>query len=330
MKMKKRLLYILVLGVIGACLVRTCTTAEQPDGVEREQRDPALEEPRVNTEELNEENTESPQAMLQSDTIVQKSKPAHQASPWVVKRRRSTATVATAEDSVAIKQEPVITQESVITQVSAIPQERVITQENELPEAFRECPTPQAEAIAPEPTPVSHRVIHLSTNMLYDVALVPNVGIEYAFAPQWSARVHGLFAWWSNDARHRYWRVAGGSAELRYWLESQADADGLRGHHIGVYAGAYTYDFELGNSGQMADFNYSVGLSYGYSIPLAHRLSLDMGLSVGYIGGSYIKYNYADGCYIWQSDMRRRYVGLTRAEVALVWNIDFPWKGGKP
>ena len=72
----------------------------------------------------------------------------------------------------------------------------------------------------------------------------------------------------------------------------------------------------------MADFNYSVGLSYGYSIPLAHRLSLDMGLSLGYIGGSYIKYNYADGCYIWQSDMRRRYVGLTRAEVALVWNIE--------
>ena len=259
-KMKKRLLYILVLGVIGACLFRTCTTAEQPGGMEGDQSGSALEVPLVRS-----------------------------------------------KDSL-------------------------------------ECPTPQAQAIAADsarrtvtaspivggPTPVSHRVIHLSTNMLYDVALVPNVGIEYAFAPQWSARVHGLFAWWSNDARHRYWRVAGGSAELRYWLESQADADGLRGHHIGVYAGAYTYDFEFGGSGQMADFNYSVGLSYGYSIPLAHRLSLDMGLSLGYIGGSYIKYNYADGCYIWQSDMRRRYVGLTRAEVALVWNIDFPWKGGKP
>ena len=320
-KMKKRLLYILVLGVIGACLFRTCTTAEQPGGMEGEQRGSALEEPLVRSEDSLEKNdVESPQPMLRSDMLVPKSKSPLQASPLVDKRHRSTPIEATAGEDVAIKQE------------------------SELPEESRECPTPQAQAIAADsarrtvtaspivggPTPVSHRVIHLSTNMLYDVALVPNVGIEYAFAPQWSARVHGLFAWWSNDARHRYWRVAGGSAELRYWLESQADADGLRGHHIGVYAGAYTYDFEFGGSGQMADFNYSVGLSYGYSIPLAHRLSLDMGLSVGYIGGSYIKYNYADGCYIWQSDMRRRYVGLTRAEVALVWNIDFAWKGGKP
>ena len=43
-------------------------------------------------------------------------------------------------------------------------------------------------------------MIHLSTNMLYDAALVPNVGVEYAFAPRWSARAQGMFAWWSKVA----------------------------------------------------------------------------------------------------------------------------------
>ena len=81
-------------------------------------------------------------------------------------------------------------------------------------------------------------MIHLSTNMLYDAALVPNVGLEYAFAPRWSAKAHGMYAWWSDDSRQRYWRVAGGSVELRRWLGSKGSAFLLKGHHVGVYAGA--------------------------------------------------------------------------------------------
>ena len=172
-------------------------------------------------------------------------------------------------------------------------------------------------------------MIHLSTNMLYDAALVPNVGVEYAFGQRWSAKVNAMYAWWSNDSRHRYWRVAGGSVELRRWLGSKVNAFLLRGHHVGAYMGAYRYDFELGGTGNMADFNYSVGVSYGYSAPIGRRLSLDMGLSVGYIGGEYTKYDHDDGCYVWLADMRRNYVGVTRAEASLVWHIELGRKGGR-
>ena len=174
-----------------------------------------------------------------------------------------------------------------------------------------------------------HDMVHLTTNMLYDAALVPNVGVEYAFAPRWSARAQGMFAWWSNDSRHRYWRVAGGSVELRRWLGTNVDAFELKGHHMGAYLGAYRYDFELGGTGNMADFNYSVGVSYGYSMPIGRKLSLDMGLSFGYIGGEYTKYDHQDGCYVWLADMRRNYVGVTRAEVSLVWHIELGRKGGR-
>ena len=172
-----------------------------------------------------------------------------------------------------------------------------------------------------------HDMVHLTTNLLYDAALVPNVGVEYAFAPRWSAKAHGMYAWWSDDSRQRYWRVAGGSVELRRWLGSKVSAFLLKGHHVGVYAGAYKYDFELGDTGNMADFNYSVGVSYGYSMPIGRKLSLDMGLSFGYIGGEYTKYEYTDTYSIRLAEMRRNYVGVTRDEVSLVWHIELGRKG---
>ena len=79
----------------------------------------------------------------------------------------------------------------------------------------------------------------------------------------------------------------------------------------------------------MAEFNYSAGVSYGYSTPIGRKLSLDMGLSVGYIGGEYTKYDNEDGCYVWLADMRHNYVGVTRAEVSLVWHIELGRKGGR-
>ena len=170
-------------------------------------------------------------------------------------------------------------------------------------------------------------MIHLSTNMLYDAALVPNVGVEYAFDRLWSAKAEALCAWWSNDARHKYWRVMGGSIEVRRWLGDGADALGMKGHHIGAYAGGYRYDFEPKDKGEMADFNYALALTYGYSWNIGKRLRLDATVGVGYIGGDFKKYKHEDGKYVWLADMKRNYLGLTRAELSLVWIIGK--KGGE-
>ena len=169
--------------------------------------------------------------------------------------------------------------------------------------------------------------IHLSTNLLYDAALVPNIGVEYAFDRLWSAKAEALCAWWSNDARHKYWRVMGGSIEVRRWLGDGADALGMKGHHIGAYAGGYRYDFEPKDKGEMADFNYALALTYGYSWDIGKRLRLDATVGVGYIGGDFKKYKHEDGKYVWLADMKRNYLGLTRAELSLVWIIGK--KGGE-
>lgn len=63
----------------------------------------------------------------------------------------------------------------------------------------------------------------LKTNMLYDAAAVPNIGIEAAFGNDWSVGVNWMHAWWSRNLTHRYWRVYGGDVELRWWIHHRND-----------------------------------------------------------------------------------------------------------
>lgn len=131
-----------------------------------------------------------------------------------------------------------------------------------------------------------------------------------------------MYAWWKCDHKHNYWRCYGGDIEVRKWFGSAAAEKPLTGHHAGVYAQMYTYDFELGHKGYLAPkWSYGAGVSYGYALPVAHRLNIDFGLSVGYQGGKYKEYKPIDGCYVWQATKQRHWFGPTKAEVSLVWLI---------
>lgn len=161
----------------------------------------------------------------------------------------------------------------------------------------------------------------LKTNALYDLALLPNIGVEWAFANRWSVSADWMYAWWSHDSSHRYWRAYGGNLELRHWLAKRTSRR-LKGHHVGAYAGALVYDVEFGGTGyQSAKWNYMAGLSYGYSIPIAKRLNIDFNIGIGYLWGNYYKYDYNEdaGLYFWEQTKKRRWFGPTRVECSLVW-----------
>lgn len=157
------------------------------------------------------------------------------------------------------------------------------------------------------------------TNLLYDAALVPNIGLEFYLGKGWSIGGDWLYAWWSKDSRHRYWRLYGGELEVRKYFGGKAEEKPLQGHHLGVYAQGLTYDFETGGKGNLSDFSYGVGIEYGYSLPVAKRLNLDFGIGIGYSGGKYKTYVPEDGCYVYRKTSRRRWFGPTRAEISLVW-----------
>lgn len=170
----------------------------------------------------------------------------------------------------------------------------------------------------------------VQTNMLYDLLAVPNLAAEFYLGKNWSIVGHWMYAWWSNDSKHRYWRIYGGDITLRHWFGSAARRKPLTGHHLGVYGQIVTYDFEFGGKGQMSGkpgttlwekANYGGGIEYGYSLPIASRLNIDFSIGVGYLGGLYYEYTPTDGHYVWTATKRRNYFGPTKAEVSLVWLI---------
>ena len=160
----------------------------------------------------------------------------------------------------------------------------------------------------------------IKTNALYDLLLVPNIGVEFGFGKNWSVGANWMYAWWSNRGKNDFWRIYGGDVEVRRWFGKKAAEKPLQGHHLGVYGQLLTYDFELGDRGYMGGkWNYTFGVSYGYSLPIAKRLNLDFTLGIGYWGGRYKEYLPVEGHYVWQSTKNRRWFGPTKAEVSLVW-----------
>jgi len=167
-------------------------------------------------------------------------------------------------------------------------------------------------------------MIHLRTNLLYDAALIPNIGAEVGVSNKVTIVGNMMFNWLGFSQKQLYWRILSGDVECRYWLGNDLNNYLRKGHHIGIYGAFYRYDVELGKEGQMGDFNYGGGISYGYSAPLNRSLSLDMSIGIGYMGGEYKQYRYIEGRYVWQADKQRNYFGPTKAEVTLVWHFELP------
>ncbi len=174
----------------------------------------------------------------------------------------------------------------------------------------------------------------VKTNMLYDAALVPNVGLEFYLGKNISVAGNWMYAWWHSDKIAWYWRTYGGDLALRYWFGKEADKKPLQGHHVGLYGQIVTYDFQVGARGYLADrWTYGGGIEYGYSLPISRRLNIDFTVGAGYLQGETKEYLPIDGHHVWQVTKYRHWVGPTKAEISLVWllgrgNIN-QGKGGK-
>ena len=159
----------------------------------------------------------------------------------------------------------------------------------------------------------------LKSNLLYDALLVPNLSLEASIGSGWTLGAGGMFAWWSKDAKHRYWRIYGGGLEIRKYFGTLAKSKPLQGHHLGIYGDFLTYDFEFGAKGYQSKATYAAGIKYGYSHPIANRLNLDFALGIGYLHSNYKTYVPRDGCYVYQETKKRKWLGPTQAEISLVW-----------
>ena len=174
---------------------------------------------------------------------------------------------------------------------------------------------PSSESQAP---PVAS-YFALKSNLLYDALLVPNLSLEASIGSGWTLGAGGMLAWWSKDAKHRYWRIYGGDLEIRKYFGTLSKSKPLQGHHLGIYGDFLTYDFEFGAKGYQSKATYAAGIKYGYSQPIANRLNLDFALGIGYLHSNYKTYVPRDGCYVYQETKKQKWLGPTQAEISLVW-----------
>lgn len=170
----------------------------------------------------------------------------------------------------------------------------------------------------------------LKSNMLFDALAVPNIGAEVYICENFTAGFQWMYAWWSHENSHRYWRIYGGDIFGRYWFGPAAKRKPMTGHHAGIYLGAFTFDFEWGGKAYMGGrpghniFNrcfINAGVEYGYSLPIAKHFNIDFTIGVGYIGGKMEKFNPEGDYYIWESTVRKTWIGPSKAEISLVWLI---------
>ena len=174
--------------------------------------------------------------------------------------------------------------------------------------------------VHPEPqSPPVASYFALKSNLLYDALLIPNLSLEASIGSGWTLGAGGMFAWWSKDAKHRYWRIYGGDLEIRKYFGTLSKSKPLQGHHLGIYGDFLTYDFEFGAKGYQSKATYAAGIRYGYSHPIANRLNLDFALGIGYLHSNYKTYVPRDGCYVYQETKKQKWLGPTQAEISLVW-----------
>lgn len=75
--------------------------------------------------------------------------------------------------------------------------------------------------------------IAMKTNILYDVLLVPNIGMGFYVWRNWSFAGNcgnWMYAWWKSDRRHNYWRTYGGDVEISLaWLVGRGNYNERKG-----------------------------------------------------------------------------------------------------
>lgn len=188
---------------------------------------------------------------------------------------------------------------------------------------------PQEHTTPPTP-PHKPWVIALKNNLLYDLALLPNLSVELPFGRdyRWSALAEGNWSWWnSGDDHYTYHRIQMAGVELRYWFGNNGMP--LKGWFAGLYGYGGDYDLRLfadkkSDRGEQSRWSYSAGLTAGYTLPLKGNFNLEFSLGIGYLGGEYKRYNVSEcreGQFPIVGSYDRSYFGVTKGAVSLVWVI---------
>lgn len=66
-------------------------------------------------------------------------------------------------------------------------------------------------------------------NLLYDIALAPNIEIEVPIGRQWSLNAEYKCPWWSDSNKEICYQLLSGGIESRFWLGNRAGRANIDG-----------------------------------------------------------------------------------------------------
>ncbi len=167
----------------------------------------------------------------------------------------------------------------------------------------------------------------LKTNLLYDAALSPNLGVEIRLAPKWSLDVTGQFNLWklSDGKQWRHWAAM---PEARYWF-----CNAFNGHFLGlhVFGGQYNIgrvnldfdflgtDFSVLKDTRAQGWFVGAGLGYGYDWILSRHWTLEAEIGIGWAYTRYDRYPCATCGRKLDDNRVHNYVGPTKAAINIVY-----------
>lgn len=168
--------------------------------------------------------------------------------------------------------------------------------------------------------------VALKTNLLYDVAASPSLGVEVGLAPRWTLDISGNVTAWK--VKNHSWKQWMAVPEARYWF-----CERFQGHFVGVHAIGGQFNF--GNIDHLPNFlnnrlsalkdrrrqgwGVGAGVSYGYSWILAKHWNIEAEIGIGWMYTRYDEYPCAECGDKIRDNAVHNYVGPTKAAVNLIY-----------
>ena len=177
-------------------------------------------------------------------------------------------------------------------------------------------------------------IVAVSTNLLYDAALAPNIAVEVPIGKKWSVYGEYTFPWWLATDNSWCYEMLKWDVGVRYRLNNNFNwndpLDILSGHFVGLDLGAGYYDFEPRHKGYQGEFQIA-SLEYGYAWNLGNNWRLDAVIGAGWMGTHYRYYeaDATDRHLIYQHSAKTQWFGPTKLGVSIKYIFTTSRRAGK-
>lgn len=184
----------------------------------------------------------------------------------------------------------------------------------------------KADTVKVDTLTIRKPLLGVSTNALYDLAITPNVAVEYPFGKNkdWSVLLDYTFPWWVNRANDMAWQILKLDVGARKYFRKKSNKDVLTGFFVGLDLGAGYYDIEPKHKGWQGEFQ-TAGVEGGYAWTIGKKKNWRMQAfaAVGWMGTHYRYYvgNDTDTRLMYKYSGRFNWIGPTKVGVSFQYII---------